>query len=268
MYFSEKGEDNIQNDISGDVGNDDPINKPHALYGINKLSDDMTSALKKVAFVYKSTLEFKNVLNKKNDIIKGAVTQSDIQSMIKIISQDINVYMKKMHIITNQLRKSYLELENKINIILVSAEMDAKYTSVFNKSFFNKTLNVYMDRYIHEKVNSGIFLIKLSGMEEKTDTFIDNIHNSMLTQLYPELRYLDVVAYMSDNVFAVFIADISKNNFMFMVKQIAGKIKSDNFEQAISAGMLGQFDNNKALMVRLEENLKKVKNISDDFIFA
>lgn len=269
MYFAEKNDNTVKRKT--------PLGKPEVdissednktIYGINELSYDITSILNKVALVYKSTLDFKKTLNQRNDIVKGAITQNDIRSMIKIMSQDINSYMGKMQSTTNKLRKSYLELENKKNIILVSAEMDDKYKSVFNKSFFYKNLNIYMDKYVHETVNSGVFLITLDGMKGKPDVFINNTHNSMLKKIYPELRYLDVVARISDNMFAVLIVDVSQENFIFMLKQIMKKIKVNDIEQACSAGMMDKFDNNNALMRKLEINLGNVKNIKDDFILA
>lgn len=269
MYFAERNDNSVKRDTSlakpkVDISSED--NK--TIYGINELSYDITSMLNKVALVYKSTLDLKKNLSQRNDIVKGAITQSDIRSMIKIISQDINGYMSKMQSITNKLRKSYLELENKKNIILVSAQMDDKYKSVFNKSFLYKNLNIYMDKYLHEKVNSGVFLITLDGMKDKPDVFITNTHSSMLKKIYPELRYLDVVARISDNMFAVLIVDVSQENFIFMLKQILKKIKVDGIEQACSAGMMDQFDNNDALMKKLEKNLENVKHIKDDFILA
>ena len=125
-----------------------------------------------------------------------------------------------------------------------------------------------MDKYVHETVNSGVFLITLDGMKGKPDVFINNTYSSMLKKIYPELRYLDVVARISDNMFAVLIVDVSQDNFLFMLKQIIKKTKVNDIEQACSAGMMDQFDNNNALMRKLEINLGNAKHVKDDFILA
>lgn len=270
MYFKEKDEESVKNTVASLEENEVDISSENhkTIYGITDLSNDMTDILKKVAFTYKSTLEFRGSIKKKNDIVKGAVTQNDIQSMIKIISHDIDSYMQKMHVITNRLRKAYLQLESKINIILVSTEMDDKYQSVFNKTFFYKALNIAMDRHSHETVNSGICLIKLSGLENKPDIFIKNTYSAMLQKIYPELRYLDVVARVSDDLFAVLIVDVSRDNFTFMLKQIMQKTKPESFKQSVSAGMIDQFDNNDSLVKTLESNLAKLRNLKDDIIFV
>lgn len=277
MHFSEKGKKDLFDDASRSETkniqeeletNEAPLENNLSLYGITALSNDMTSILKKIATIYKNTIDLNNALRKKNDVAKGAITQSDIQSIIKVISHDIVNYIQKVSTITSNIRKSYVQLENKIQIILVSNEMDEKYTLVFNKSFFNKNIRIYIDRYIYEEVNSGIFLIKLTGMEAKTDVFVHNSNNAMLQSLYPELRYLDIISRVSDNIFAVLIVDVSQESFTAILKQIIIKINSSNYKQLVSAAMMGTAkEGTNSLMQKLENNLEKAKNINDDFIF-
>ena len=270
MYFKEKHEeDSPIQEVAQESQNDSVvISNNQTLFGINDLSSDMISLLKKVAMIYGKTIEFQKALSKKNNIAKGAITQNDIQSMIKIVSQDINNYINTVNITANKLKKSYMELDNKVNIILTSNDMCKEYTGSFNKVFFYKTLNIHMDKHLQNSIDSGIFLIKLINIEKKSNAFMKNVTKTMIKKIHSELRHLDIIANVSDDIFAVLISDASHENFIWMLKNIIQKIKLDNVGQLVSAGMVGQFDNANTLMKTLIENLSKAKSTNDDFIFV
>lgn len=268
MYFKEKDKDDIES-IETDITTEEKkveVYGNQTLSGIDDLSNDITGMLKKVAFIYGKTIEFRKDLAKKNNIAKGAITQNDIQSINKIMSHDVDHYMEKMSITANKLRKSYVQLENKVSVILTSNEMDEEYKSIFNKQFFYKNLTIHINKQIQENVDSGVFLIKIDKIEEKNDIFRKNTHKAMLKSIYTELRYLDVVGNLSNNIFAVLVSDVSYDNFEFILKQIIKKTKLDEFEQLVSAGMIARFKSSDAMIRKLEANIEKVKHIQDDFI--
>jgi GGDEF domain-containing protein len=267
MYFKEKNEGTLKNNILGADNKDNPIDDSQTLSGISEISNDMTSLLKKVAIIYGKSIDFKNDLSKKSSVIKGAITQNDVQSMIKIISHDIDNYLKQIGVTANKLRRSYANLDSKVNTILISNEMDEKYKSVFNKTFFHKTIGIYIDKYLQETINSGVFLIELKKEKNKSDVFIKNTYKSILKNIHSELRYLDIVAHIEDDIFAVLIVDISRDNFEFITEKIIEKIKIKDLKQSVSAGMLNNFTNSSSVIQKLKDALLKVKNTKDDYIF-
>jgi GGDEF domain-containing protein len=262
MYFKEKNEGTQKDNATDSV-----IDDNQTLSGINEISNDMTSLLKKVATIYGKTIDFKNDLSKKNSIIKGAITQDDIKSMIKIISHDIDNYLRQIGVTANKLRKSYANLDSKVNTILISNEMDEKYKSVFNKTFFHKTIGIYIDKYLQEDIDSGVFLIKFEKDKDKSDVFIKNTYKSILNSMHSELRYLDIIAHIEDDIFAVLIVNTSQDNFEFIIERIIEKIKLKDLEQSISAGMLNKFTSSSSVIQKLKDALLEVKNIRDDYIF-
>lgn len=265
MYFQEINTDKIEEDteIANDETKPAPLSK-----GIESLTEDMTSMLTKVANLYGNTIRFQDDLTKKNSIIKGAITPSDIHSVIKLINQDANIYINKMKVTANKLKKSYLHLENKTNILLSNGDRDKEYKSAYSKDFFHKTLNISMDKYLQENIDSGVFLIMIDDIKEKSNILIKNTYKSMLNKIYPELRYMDMVARISDNIFAILIVGVSKENFEFMLRQIIKKSKPDNLRQLVSAGLIGQFSTGSAAIKAMENNLAKAKHITDDYIMV
>lgn len=262
-------DDNSDVDYTSTAKKNEPRPNRHIVSGIDDLLGSIEKIINQSALSYKKNKILQENMNSKIHISKSIVTQTDLESVVKLINNDINNYMAESIKLLKVLKGKLDNVHNKANSIL-NKHTDKTYIAAYDKHFLLKNLDIRIDKHIHDSMDTGMFLISLKDIRKKNDIFILNLQKTLIKDVYSELRYLDNVYYIGDNIFACTIIDVDAKNFDFIVKRIIKKVSIKNKENLpiVPATMINKSDTPDGLVKRLKGHFNTAKTSVNHYHFS
>lgn len=262
-------DDNPDIDYTSTAKKNEPRPNRHIVSGIDDLLSSIEKIINQSALSYKKNKILQENMNSKIHISKSIVTQTDLESVVKLINNDINNYMAESIKLLKVLKGKLDNVHNKADSIL-NKHTDKTYIAAYDKYFLLKNLDIRIDKHIHDSMDTGMFLISLKDIQKKKDIFTLNLQKTLIKDIYSELRYLDNVYYIGDNIFACTIIDVDAKNFDFIVKRIIKKVSIKNKENLpiVPATMINQSDTPDGLIKRLKNHFNTAKTSVNQYHFS
>jgi len=235
---------------------------------LNYMVSNSILLLNQIAKMHKHNISIAKSLDSEMNIAQGAISEEDVRSILKIMSNNVSAHLKVSQDYNDNFRKIYSKLDRCLRDMNGNSK-DEVFSLAFSKDFAKITINNFISQYKKLDINSGVFFIKLLDTNNNNETFRTNVYKTFLRNLVAEIRNHDFVAHIGDNVFMIIMNKVKRSIFEVLLTIILEDIHEDSdMKQVVSAAMISSFHDADSLYNAMYTLMKKAETSDAKFLMV